>query len=187
MSSIFVRKRGNRFCIYVEYKQNRKSKQKMICSFSDKTEAYQELCKIKTAISKKNSKLYNDIINEYNENALLERIEMTISNQYDSSWYIYRFLDCDNNVLYLGRTHALRKRIRKHNHLPKECYERTKYIQMFSCENEADSCILEIYLINKYKPPYNTEYNFPEKTTLDFKIPTWENLDISSFNLWWLK
>ena len=43
--------------------------------------------------------------------------------------FIYRFLDEQNQVIYIGKTINLANRIKSHNHLPKECYANTKKIE----------------------------------------------------------
>lgn len=37
----------------------------------------------------------------------------------DSGFYVYRFLNMDNKVLYVGRTHNLDQRFINHTHLTK--------------------------------------------------------------------
>lgn len=71
--------------------------------------------------------------------------------------------------------------------MPNECYEKTKSIEFIKTENEVDSRILEIYLINRYNPVYNTEWNYKENPTIEIKMPKCQNLNISTFNLTWLK
>ena len=35
---------------------------------------------------------------------------------------VYRFLNKDNEIIYIGKTKDLDNRIKTHEHLPKECY-----------------------------------------------------------------
>ena len=77
-------------------------------------------------------------------------------------FYIYRFLDKYKKIIYIGRTYKLDSRIKQHfynGHLTCECYEEVEFIEVAELNNEADMYILEIYLISKYNPKYNTEYN----------------------------
>ena len=77
-------------------------------------------------------------------------------------YYIYRFLDIYRRIIYIGRTSSLDKRINHHftnGHLPFECYDEAEFIEVAELNYEADMYIYEIYLINKYKPKYNTEFN----------------------------
>jgi excinuclease UvrABC nuclease subunit len=76
-------------------------------------------------------------------------------------YYVYRFLNRNRNIIYIGRTKDIDKRIKTHfsnGHLPNKCYEETEFIEIseFSCK--ADTYIYEVYLISKYKPKYNTEF-----------------------------
>lgn len=72
---------------------------------------------------------------------------------------VYRFLDKDNNIIYVGKTQNISNRMTQHfsgnGHLLMECYRQVKKIQYIQCENEADMSIKEIYFINKFKPKYN--------------------------------
>lgn len=76
-------------------------------------------------------------------------------------FYLYRFLDKHKRIIYIGRTRNLDSRIKTHfngGHLTVECYEDVEFIEVAELNNEADMYILEIYLISKYNPKYNTEY-----------------------------
>lgn len=84
----------------------------------------------------------------------------------DSYWldqfFIYRFKDERDNVIYIGRTADLKSRIRQHfskdGHLPKECYNRTKKIEYVTARTHNDMIIKEIYYIGKEQPEFNTQY-----------------------------
>ena len=84
----------------------------------------------------------------------------------DSFWldqfFIYRFKDERDNVIYIGRTADLKSRIRQHfskdGHLPKECYNRTKKIEFVTARTHNDMIIKEIYYIGKEQPEFNTQY-----------------------------
>lgn len=73
-------------------------------------------------------------------------------------YYVYRFLDKAQNVIYVGKSKQdLESRFAGHLHLPKECYSMVHKIQFISCKTESDMSIKEIYYINKYK---STEHYF---------------------------
>lgn len=74
------------------------------------------------------------------------------------SGYVYRFLDENGTVIYVGRTKDLNHRLLNHKHLPVECYTSVKKIEYLSFLTENDARIAEISLINKYKPIYNNEF-----------------------------
>ncbi|MGN1327075.1 MAG: GIY-YIG nuclease family protein [Clostridia bacterium] len=71
-------------------------------------------------------------------------------------YFLYRFLDKDNNIIYVGKTtKSMKKRMNGHKHCPKQCYKERKEIQYAELETEADLFIYEVYYINKYMPKYN--------------------------------
>ena len=73
-------------------------------------------------------------------------------------FYVYRFLDKSQNVIYVGKSKQdLELRFAAHLHLPKECYAMVHKIQFISCKTESDMSIKEIYYINKYR---NTGHYF---------------------------
>ena len=72
--------------------------------------------------------------------------------------YTYRFLDVNNNVIYVGYTWNIDKRISDHftrGHLPKECYKKIARIECIKWKTKCDAQVMEVYYINKYKPKYN--------------------------------
>lgn len=73
---------------------------------------------------------------------------------------IYRFLDENNQVIYIGRTsNGIRQRISQHlnnGHLHKNVYEQIRRVDFMHCKTKEDSIIKEIYYICKYKPKYNS-------------------------------
>jgi len=68
---------------------------------------------------------------------------------------IYRFLNKDNEIIYIGKAGNLISRMNNHNHLPKECYDETVYIEYTEFETEDEMDLAERYYIPKYKPKYN--------------------------------
>ena len=71
---------------------------------------------------------------------------------------IYRFLDINKKLLYIGKAKHLEERLSNHNHLPIECYEKTAYIEYIGFPSMEDANIMERVLISMLKPPYNTEF-----------------------------
>lgn len=67
-------------------------------------------------------------------------------------YYVYRFLDQKNNVIYVGKSKQdLEQRFKGHTHLPDQCYAMTHKIEYIECATESDMSIKEIYYINKYR------------------------------------
>lgn len=95
--------------------------------------------------------------------------------------YLYRFLDENNNILYIGKTEKdVITRLRNHNHLPKDCYEQVVNIEYAEVKLNGNLAILEIYLINKYIPPYNNAGKDIAGTSLilDTSFLEWHTLDL---------
>jgi len=82
-------------------------------------------------------------------------------------YYVYRFLDKAQNVIYVGKSKQdLETRFRNHSHLPKECYIKVHKIQYICCKTESDMSIKEIYYINKYKSSEHYFYNILDNTEI---------------------
>lgn len=86
---------------------------------------------------------------------------------------IYRFLNNDGEVIYIGKAKHLKQRLDRHNHLPKACYKETSKIEYFSFETKDEMELAERYLVPKEKPKYNVELKEKE---FEFSIHTFDNL-----------
>lgn len=94
-----------------------------------------------------------------------------------NKYYIYRFLDKNDNLLYIGRTKDIERRILKEHftalgHLPKECYKSVEYIEFAAIENESEEVAYEAILINQLKPKYNKQ--FKDDGLFDVSLPRFE-------------
>ena len=69
---------------------------------------------------------------------------------------IYKFINRDNEVIYIGKAKDLKNRLINHKHLPKECYEELAYIMYASFDTEHEMDFAERYYIQKINPRYNT-------------------------------
>ncbi|UUV46551.1 nucleotide excision repair endonuclease [Bacillus phage vB_BanS-Thrax3] len=81
-----------------------------------------------------------------------------------NSFYVYRFLNKFNQVIYIGRTNNLKRRLEqehfsKEGHLPRECYDECAVVEYMELSSESEMKIYELYLINKYNPRYNVMEN----------------------------
>lgn len=100
-------------------------------------------------------------------------------------YYIYKFLDENNEIIYVGKTRDINSRMSTHfgsnGHLTAECYNNVKKIMYFTCNSGADMDILERYYINKIKPKYNTvDTNL--NLSFDFNLdhnPKWVEYDLN--------
>lgn len=75
--------------------------------------------------------------------------------------YIYQFLNDKSDVIYVGITNRLQKRLRSEHftdagHLSEQCYEEVESILYSECSSHDDARIKERYLINRLNPKYNT-------------------------------
>lgn len=73
--------------------------------------------------------------------------------------YVYRFIDGNNKVIYVGKTNNLDRRFSQHfnksGHLPKECYNSVWKMEYIKVDSELNALLLETYYINKYRPKFN--------------------------------
>ena len=97
-----------------------------------------------------------------------------------NKYCVYRFLNKEQEVLYVGRTINLKKRISVHlksGHLPKSCYDNLDVIQYIVFDTFLDMCLYEIYYINLYDCIYNKKDKDCENhTTVIFKDRQWINM-----------
>lgn len=92
----------------------------------------------------------------------------------NGKYYVYMFLDERNNVIYVGRTTELNKRMSGHKHLSDECYRSIKTRLYAELESYADMAIYELYYINKIKPKYNTSQKKDEPVKLELEELKWK-------------
>lgn len=91
-------------------------------------------------------------------------------------YFVYKFFNNRDEVIYIGKTVALENRIKTHfsvnGHLPAICYKETKDIYYTKFENNDEMSIYERYLINLHNPKYNTQFN--NNTDFGFTLPDLE-------------
>lgn len=94
-----------------------------------------------------------------------------------NKYYIYKYVDKNNNIVYIGQTVDLKQRYATHKN---DDYGNEKCFY-FECENKAQMDNYEYLLIRKYRPKYNKQYN--ENLNNDIQIeliePIW--IDIMTF------
>lgn len=101
------------------------------------------------------------------------------------NYFLYRFLK-DDEIIYIGKTKDLDKRLRVHfsgnGHLSHECYYETDKIEYARLKTNTEMDMLEIYYINKYSPKYNDACNYQEKDIfMNIKEVEW--ISFNKFNL----
>lgn len=97
------------------------------------------------------------------------------------NFFVYRFLDENQETLYVGKTKNLTGRIRsthfsKLGHLPDECYSETKIVVYSECLSESDMAIQERYLINTLNPKYNDKMNRSDTFSFTINCFDWKYL-----------
>lgn len=96
--------------------------------------------------------------------------------------YVYRFVDDNNNTLYVGKTVNLYNRMKKHwsntSHLTQngkgDLYDKVQRIEYISCKSEVEALHKELDYINYYKPRYNTEGKTKEFVNPPEDINKWK-------------
>ena len=71
---------------------------------------------------------------------------------------LYRFLNKENKIIYIGKAVHLKARLNNHNHLPETCYSEIQNIEYTTFETEDECLFAERYYISKIKPKYNTVF-----------------------------
>lgn len=153
------------------------------CTCCNKEKALKEFGKRKRKLSNGKVKIEyltqcKKCVNEKSKTYYKDKIK-------DSVNVVYRFLDKEGSVLYVGKTQSLPHRVMQHTskkgHLPKECLDAIDKIEFIAMESTVLMDIKELYYINIYRPKYNFNNVYSEPSII---IPglggdKWE--DISEF------
>ena len=97
------------------------------------------------------------------------------------TFFVYKFLDANQETLYVGKTKNLTGRIRSTHftnsgHLPDECYNETTIVVYSQCLSESDMTIQERYLINTLNPRYNDRLNRSDTFSFTINCFDWKYL-----------
>lgn len=96
--------------------------------------------------------------------------------------YCYRFKDINNNVIYVGKTVDINKRMAQHfggkGHLGKDCYKSVAVIEYQKYKTESDALIYETYYITKYSPKYNKLGQSRDKPTVQLDEKEWKTYQV---------
>ena len=92
--------------------------------------------------------------------------------------YTYKFINKYNETIYIGYTgQQMAQRMNQHftkGHLPKSVYEEVAKIEYMKHKTKSDAQVWEVYLINKYKPRYNTLNKKNDMLTIDLGEENWK-------------
>jgi excinuclease UvrABC nuclease subunit len=70
---------------------------------------------------------------------------------------VYRFLNKDNKVIYVGKAKDLKSRILNHKHLSEECYKERNKVEYVRFVSEDDMDFAERYYIMKFNYVFLTK------------------------------
>ena len=92
--------------------------------------------------------------------------------------YTYRFKNKYNETIYVGFTgQTMPQRMNQHftkGHLPKECYKNVCVIEYMKWKTKSDAQVMEVYLINKYKPKFNKLNKKSDALTINLGEENWK-------------
>jgi|GEM_PF-1432660 len=106
-----------------------------------------------------------------------------------SDYFVYKFVDANNQILYIGKTIRLSDRMVQHfktdRHLADECYDHVKHVFYCSLKTNAEMDIYEIYFIDKYRPQYNTKSIYEQDKFSSIILPklAWKEYHSEILNL----
>lgn len=87
---------------------------------------------------------------------------------------VYCFCNEEDTALYVGRSIDLGTRLWTSAQRFSNEYNRDIYVRIIADFNPADSAVIEMYFINKYKPAYNGNGMFNEELTIELSCtPEW--------------
>ena len=72
---------------------------------------------------------------------------------------IYKFLNKNNEVIYVGKAKTLKARLSAHCHLSSKQYEEVENVKYTRFDNYNVLDFVEAYYIQRYKPKYNKTFN----------------------------
>lgn len=99
------------------------------------------------------------------------------------NYFVYRFLNSDEDVVYVGKTrNSLEKRMSVHfgnsGHLSKEQLDTVATIEYLDFDSRVEMDIAELYYINKWKPPFNTQSKYDEEFSMEPRVDDqWKPFD----------
>ena len=78
-------------------------------------------------------------------------------------FYLYRFVDIKGEIIYIGRTNNIKRRILEEHftektHIVRQCYLEINQIEYTEISNESEEVAYEAVLINRMRPKYNIQF-----------------------------
>jgi hypothetical protein len=95
------------------------------------------------------------------------------------AYYVYRFIDVTNEIIYVGKTKNIETRINRQHftingHLPQDCYDDTLKVEYAILNSKVEMDIYELYYINKCLPKYNVSDKCEEDFNLCLPELNWQ-------------
>ena len=118
-----------------------------------------------------------------------KRAEKYKKQRNDSDYFVYKFVDGNHQIIYIGKTIRLPARMVQHfrtdSHLTDECYNHVKYVFYSALKTKVEMDIYEIYLIDKYRPQYNVKSVYEQEEISSIVLPelTWEEYCSGSLDI----
>jgi len=118
-----------------------------------------------------------------------KRAEKYKKKRNDSDYFVYKFVDDNEQIIYIGKTIRLPARMVQHfktdNHLPDECYYNVKDVYYCLLKTKAEMDIYEIYLIDKFRPQYNEKSVYEQEEISSIVLPelVWKEYHNESLDL----
>lgn len=100
----------------------------------------------------------------------------------EKGYYIYKYV-YNNDIIYIGKSDSsIINRINCHSREEKfQPYLNSCKIFYFECKNNAETTIMECYLINKYKPILNVSMKYSDDLSINITEPKWLIYNPKSF------
>lgn len=91
------------------------------------------------------------------------------------SYYVYRFLNSNNEVIYVGKTNDLDRRMKQQHftnagNLTMEEYGEVNEVEYITLKTRIDMDIKELYYINTWKPKFNRKDKIEESIALELAV-----------------
>lgn len=140
------------------------------------------------SLFKTNKKTKDGVISICKECSNLKRNENKDNIKHDN-FYLYKLLDKDNTVLYVGKTTNINNRIYAHinNHLtwknPEkfDLYNNVHKIEYCEMESDYHMNIYEIHYICKYKTKFNIDFKSDNNNLFNLPEITWKPYILKSY------
>ena len=86
------------------------------------------------------------------------KIKINFYTKENLNFCCYRFINCNGEIIYVGRAKNLITRLGTHDHLPEECYKQIERIEYCKFNSNDDLDLAEPYFIAKWKPKFNQDF-----------------------------